>query len=96
MIHGLTRGSFSMKSSMSTTKITNDGEVAQRLDPNRPRCVIGEEGGTRQFRLALDVHPAAAADSHPARPAIRQAAVYVVLDVVQPSRIAQSFLSGTS
>src|SRR5512133_734717 len=65
-------------------QITNYRKVAQRLYFDRAGCVVSEEGCTRQLRLALDVHSAAAADSHAARPAIRKAGVDVVLDVIEP------------
>ena len=59
------------------------GKVAERLHADRSRRVVGQEGGARQLRLAVDRHAAAAADAHAARPAVGQRAVDAVLDVVQ-------------
>src|SRR5207245_9540319 len=58
-------------------------KVRQRLDADRPWIVVLEEGGAGELRLTVDHHSTAPADSHPARPAIRERPVYVVLDVVQ-------------
>src|SRR5215510_2780209 len=50
-------------------EIADDREVAKRLDANRSGRVLGQERRARQLRLAIDRHPAAAADPHPAGPA---------------------------
>ena len=47
MIHGLTRGSFSMKSLDVDDQVADHREVGQRLDPDRARRVVGEERARR-------------------------------------------------
>ena len=69
---------------MSTTRSRTTGKFAERLDRHRARGVVGQEGRAGQPGLPVDVHPAAAADAHPARPPERQRRVDLVLDVVEP------------
>ena len=54
------------------------------LDPHGTRRVVVEKRGTGQPGFAVDVHPAAAADAHPARPPEGQCRVELVLHVVEP------------
>src|SRR5262249_3843619 len=64
-------------------EVADDRKVAKRLDPDRSGRVVAEERGACELGLAVDGHPAAAADAHPARPPVRQRAIEAVLDVVQ-------------
>ena len=72
-----------MKSPMSTIRSRIDRKVAQRLDANRPGRVVVQECRARELRLAVHRHAAAAADAHAARPAVRERAVDLVLDVIE-------------
>src|SRR5215208_4181830 len=64
-------------------QVANDGKVAQRLYAHGARGVVRQEGGARQLRLAVDGHAAAPTDAHPARPAVRERSVQLVLDEVE-------------
>ena len=82
MIQGFTSLNFSMKSSRSTTRSRITGKFASgSIAIGSP--VVGEEGGAGELRLAVHHHAAAAAHGHAARPAVRERAVDLVLDVVQ-------------
>src|SRR5438445_6066062 len=63
-------------------EIADDWEVLQWLDGDRPRPVVAEESVACELRCPVDHHPAASANSHPARPPIAQAAIDMRLDVV--------------
>src|SRR5262245_18838287 len=51
-------------------QVAHDGEIAQRFDADRAGIVGRQESGAGQFRIAIDHHPATAADAHPATPAV--------------------------
>ena len=95
-IHGFTFLSFVMNDVMSTTEVTDHGEVAQGLDPNRAGRVLAQERGAGERGLAVHHHPAAAAHAHPARPPVRERAIERIFDVVDPIEDGQSSRSGTS
>ena len=65
-------------------KIAFDGEVRQRFDAHGSGCQIPQECLARQRRDPVDHHSAASANRHAARPAKTQAAVDVILDLLQP------------
>src|SRR4029434_8856812 len=64
-------------------QITDDRKVAKGLDAYRAGRVVREERCAGQLRLAVDRHPAAAADPPSARTAVPQGTVNPILDVVQ-------------
>ena len=72
------------KSPDADHQVALDREVRERLDAHRPGQQVAQEGLARELRLAVDHHPAAAADRHAARPAEAQRPVELVLDVLQP------------
>ena len=78
---GLTLSSFSMKSSMTTTRSRSIGNC--RAAPPDLVFVVAQERLAAELRLAVDLEPATAADEHVARPAIAERAVDLVLDVVE-------------
>src|SRR6266700_2298934 len=80
---GLHRAELGQEVGQLHDQVPDDREVRQRLDPYRSRRVVGQERAAGELRLTVDVRAAAAADPHPARPAVRQGAVQLVLDVVQ-------------
>src|SRR5262245_15678061 len=51
-------------------QVAHYGEKAQRFDADRARVVGRQESGAGQLGLAIDHHPATAADPHPATPAV--------------------------
>ncbi len=63
-------------------EIADDREVRERSDLDGV-AVVRERRLAGELRGAVHVHPAAAADGHPARPAVRERRVDLVLDVVQ-------------
>src|SRR5205085_1770995 len=64
-------------------EIPDDREVRQRLHADLAGVVVTQEGGTGELRRAVHHHAAASADAHVARPAERQGAVLLVLDVLE-------------
>src|SRR5213596_3611976 len=64
-------------------QIADDGKVVQRFHADGARLMIRQVRRARQLRLAVHHHPAAPADTHPARPAERERPVEPILDVIQ-------------
>ena len=64
-------------------QILLDREVRQRLDTQLFRVVVPQKGPAGQHGLAVDHHPATAADRHAAGPPETDAAVEMILDVLQ-------------
>ena len=64
-------------------QVADDREVLQGLDDDGLGVELAEEGRAGQPGDVVDHHPAGPAHAHPARPAIGDAAVDVVLDVVE-------------
>jgi hypothetical protein len=67
----------------SDDEVADDGKIAERLDANGRRRVIGEESGAGELWLAVDEHAATAADAHATGPAIGEGAVLLILYVVE-------------
>jgi hypothetical protein len=64
-------------------QIADDGEMVERFDPHPARIIVAQKGVAGELRHAVDHLAATAADRHPARPAEGQAAVEMILDVLQ-------------
>jgi hypothetical protein len=64
-------------------EVADHREVSKRLDDDRSGVEVAQERRAGEPWLAVHHHPAGSAHAHPARPSVREAAVEVVLDVVQ-------------
>ena len=81
---GLDAFELGQKVALVHGQVAHHRKVRQWGDLQAVGVVVAQEGGAAQYRQVVDHHAAAAAHGHPARPAEAEAAVQVVLDVLQP------------
>ena len=81
---GVFRTEESLKEAIETVRRLRERSLNVTLDDHdRLRIELPEEGGARQPGHVVHHHPAGATHAHPAGPPVGQAAIQLVLDVVQ-------------